>query len=158
MYFPKSGSSGQNYGLNQNLLEEISPSALSFQQGALSIPDYSIDESGSVVTPDLSGVTPNNVGGGGLFSGMNGMDKGRLALGGLQTLGSLYMAFQANKLAKKQFQFQKEFSNQNLANSIQSYNTALEDRIRSRAHTEGRDTGYADAYLSKNKLEDKRVG
>ena len=39
--------------------------------------------------------------------GLN-MDTGKLALSGLATIGNLYAAFQANKLAKKQFNFSRD--------------------------------------------------
>lgn len=100
-------------------------------------------QSGGIGAPGGLGMTPFQAGG--------------LALGGLQTLGNLWGAFQANKLAKRQFQFQKDFSMANLANEISSYNTALEDRIRSRAVTENRDAGYADSYLSERKLPEAKI-
>jgi hypothetical protein len=81
----------------------------------------------------------------------------QLALGGLETIGSLWNAWQANKLAKAQFNFQKNFANANLSNQIQSYNTALEDRSRSRAFTEGQDPATAQAYVDHNRLADRRI-
>lgn len=95
---------------------------------------------------DLSGIA-----GGG--EGMNFMEGAKLGLGGLQSLAQLWMGFQANKLAREQFKFTKETTNTNLANQMKSYNTAMEDRIRSRSHTEGRADGYADNYMSKHRLE-----
>ena len=76
----------------------------------------------------------------------------QLALGGIQTIGSLWNAFEANKLAKKQFAFQKDVTETNLRNQIQSYNTTLEDRSRSRAHTEGQSAETAQAYVDNNRL------
>lgn len=76
-----------------------------------------------------------------------------LVLGGLQTIGSLWQAWQANKLAKEQFKFQKDITETNLANQIQSYNTALEDRTRVRAFTEGMNPSDAQAYLDANRLK-----
>ncbi|AZO48044.1 hypothetical protein [Mesorhizobium sp. M4B.F.Ca.ET.058.02.1.1] len=91
----------------------------------------------------------------GMFSGLggvSGLDWGKLALGGLQTIGSLWQAWEANKLAKAQFNFQKEFAQKNLANQIQSYNTTLEDRSNSRAFTQGDSQATADAYYQSHKL------
>ena len=154
MYFPQNNNT-QGWGLGAGI-DQLTPQALSFNQGSLATP------MGDVAPYDMSGINvgaSESMGAGvGGLTDLGVMDYSKLAMGGLQTLGNLYMAFQANKLAKKQFRFQKDFANQNLANSIQSYNTSLEDRIRSRAVTEGRDPGYADEYLSKNKLADKRVG
>ena len=87
------------------------------------------------------------------FGDMKFMDKASLGIGGLQTLANLWMGFQANKLAKDQFKFTKKTTEANMANTISSFNTALEDRIRSRAVVEGRGEGYADQYLEKNMLK-----
>lgn len=76
----------------------------------------------------------------------------QLGLSTLGSLGNLYGAFQSNKLAKDQFNFTKDITNTNLNNQIKSYNTALEDRARSRAVAENRDSASADAYIERNKL------
>ena len=46
--------------------------------------------------------------------------------------------------------------NANFANQLQSYNTALTDKINSRTAQEGGDTADAQAYIDNNKLEDTR--
>jgi len=74
-----------------------------------------------------------------------------MALGGLQTLGSIWQSFQQMKLAKKSLKFQKNAFKTNLANSTKVYNTALEDRIRARYATEGR-SEQADAKIAENRL------
>lgn len=76
----------------------------------------------------------------------------QMAMAGLQTIGSLWSAWQANKLAKKTFNFQRDFANTNLRNQTQTYNTALEDRIGSRAFVQGMSADQANAYLAKNRL------
>ncbi len=76
---------------------------------------------------------------------------GQLALSAAGTIGNLLMANQQNKLAKKQFAFQKEFANTNLSNQIKSYNTALEDRARSRAVVEGQTDAQRDSYIDRNR-------
>lgn len=79
-----------------------------------------------------------------------------LVLGGIGTIGNLWMAYQAQKLAKEQFSFQKDITNANFANQLQSYNTSLTDKINSRTAQEGGDTADAQAYVDNNKLEDNR--
>ena len=79
-----------------------------------------------------------------------------LVLGGIGTIGNLWMAYQAQKLAKEQFAFQKDITNANFANQLQSYNTALTDKINSRTAQEGGDTADAAAYIDKNQLVDTR--
>ena len=74
-----------------------------------------------------------------------------MALGGLQTLGSIWSSFQQMKLARKSLKFQKDAFKTNLANSTKVYNTALEDRIRARYATEGR-SEQADAKIEENRL------
>ena len=83
--------------------------------------------------------------------GFNGPTLG-LALGCLQTIGGLWSAYQAMKLAKSQFKFTKDVTNTNLANSIKSYNTALFDRARSRAVVEGQTDAQRDQYIQDNSL------
>jgi len=86
---------------------------------------------------------------GGNVWGKGGMAS--MALGGLQTLGGLWQSFQAQKMAKKAFNFQKDAWKTNLKNQTQVYNTSLEDRIRARYATEGR-SEEADSYIAEHKL------
>jgi len=106
----------------------------------------------------LDGLMPggSSVGGGnGMFSGMNGFQKVNSVLGGIQSLGGLYMGLKQLSLANKQFAFQKDFANTNLANQIKSYNTTLADRSRSRASIEGQSQEQAQSYIDQNKMADK---
>ena len=75
----------------------------------------------------------------------------KLGLGGIQTLGALWNAFQKNKIAKESLSLQRKAFETNLANQTQNYNTSLEDRIRARYATEGR-SGEANAYIAKHRL------
>ena len=77
---------------------------------------------------------------------------GQLALGGLSALTNLWGANKQMKLAEDQFDFTKKIATTNLNNQVKSYNTALEDRIRSRAAVEGSSSAEAEAYLNKNRL------
>lgn len=75
-----------------------------------------------------------------------------MGIQGLNTLGNLWGAWQSNKLAKDQLNFTKMITNTNLNNQMQAYNTALEDRSRSRAAVEGQSAEQAAAYVSANRL------
>ncbi|RWB40471.1 MAG: hypothetical protein EOQ44_25370 [Mesorhizobium sp.] len=112
---------------------------------------------GGVATPNLMGTTAPRVGGvGGAGSSGFGFNipTVNLLLGGLQTIGGLYNAYEANKLAKQQFAFQKDFALKNLANSIKSYNTNLEDKITSRYFTQGQGQDEANSYIASHRLDD----
>ena len=119
------------------------------------MPDYSMDPVsgqplGMNFSPDLSGM-PNwgndptvtgSYGDAPTFDPIGnqqggsdiGWNMGTLNTGfkGLATLGNLWGAFQGNKLARKQLSLATDAYNTNLTNQIKSYNTSLEDRIRSR--------------------------
>lgn len=82
----------------------------------------------------------------------------QLALSGLGAIGNIMSSFNAQKLAKKQFEYQKGITDTNLANSIQSYNTTLADRGRARAAMEGQSPQEAAAYIAQNSLRDRRNG
>lgn len=101
-----------------------------------------------VVAPGVAGVAGAKTGPG--FFGEGGFAS--MALGAIQTLGSLWNSFQQNKLAKESLAFQKQGYAENMANTKSSYNTALQDRINSRYVTEGKSQAEADAYINKNKL------
>lgn len=73
-------------------------------------------------------------------------------IGGVQVLGSLWNSFQQHKMAKEQMAFAREQWDTNLQNQTQTYNTALEDRIRARHFTESKDSGQTDAYLAEHSL------
>lgn len=107
--------------------------------------------------PQVGGA--GGAGAGGIFGG-NGNGPGffqqgggaQMALGALQTIGSLWSAFSQQKLAKENLAFQKEAFNTNLTNSTQTYNTALEDRINARHKAEGKSAEETASYIDKNKL------
>lgn len=101
--------------------------------------------------------TPPNYKGGpagsdaGTGLGMN-VGTGQLALSGLGSLAGLWQANTQNKMAKDQFSFQKNMANTNLNNQMQSYNTALEDRMTTRGAMEGRDAAYTASEIDRRKL------
>ena len=104
---------------------------------------------------------------GGLSSIWDGANNFAQSLGGwgnlLQGLGSIYsmwngfnLANDQLDLARDQFNFSKNYSTSQLNNNIDSYNTALADRARTRAFTEtGNQNAYNDWY-EKNKLDSFR--
>lgn len=104
--------------------------------------------------PDVSSLTAQlpSVGSEGGFMKGFGMDDARLALNGLQTIGNLWGAFQAMKLAKEQFKYTKGVTDTNVNNQIKTYNTSLADRAASRAVMQGQSQNDANAYVEQNKL------
>ncbi|UCR75506.1 hypothetical protein PP742_gp22 [Alcaligenes phage vB_Af_QDWS595] len=104
----------------------------------------------------ISGYTPLNAtaGGAGMFGGFGmNLPTAGLLLGGLNAIGNLWGANKSLGLARDQFDFTREITNKNLANQTQTYNTALEDRARSRAVAQGQSQSDADAYLERHRLK-----
>lgn len=99
------------------------------------------------------GVAPT---GGGFMAGMGDWAKqpgnlGSLA-GGIAALGQAFLGFKALNQAKDEFGLQKTIANSNLNNSIKSYNTSLEDRIRGRTSDYAGKEGDVTSYLEKHRL------
>lgn len=103
-----------------------------------------------------SGITPNGTGNGQIGSFGNTLGANiptfQLGLAGLNTVGSLYGAFQANNLAKDQFAYTKKITDTNLANQLKSYNTGLSDKATARGSVEGWSDSQTQDYINKNKL------
>lgn len=78
-----------------------------------------------------------------------GLDMG---LGAVQTLGSLWNSYQQQKMAKKTFALQEEAYRTNMANQKSTYNSALEDRIRSRGAYSGASIAEQDETIAARKL------
>ena len=106
---------------------------------------------GQQVAPQVGGIN-NNLS---TPLGMN-LGTGQLVLGGIGTIGNLWSAWQAQKLAKEQFNYQKGITDTNLANQIQSYNTALSDRMNARGFIQGDSQSTIDQYIEENSLRDRR--
>ena len=83
---------------------------------------------------------------------------GQLVLGGIGAIGNLWSSWEAQKLAKEQFNYQKGITDTNLANQIQSYNTALSDRMVARGFTQGDSQSTIDQYIEENSIRDRRNG
>lgn len=94
----------------------------------------------------------------GFLGDIGGLDAMKLALSGIGTIGNLWGASKQLGLAKKTFNFQKDFANTNLANQISSYNTSLADRARARYAFEGRSQEDAQSYIDENRLKERTVG
>ena len=75
---------------------------------------------------------------------------------GVLGLGNLANALGQYNLAKKQFKFQRDFAERNLANQTKTYNTELEHQARLRsaqASSDGRaNESSVEEYVRKNKL------
>jgi hypothetical protein len=97
-------------------------------------------------------------GAGGMQSpALTGWQKFGYVMDGIGAIGGLWGAIQQNKIAKQQLALSKEAYNTNMNNTIKTYNTALEDRIRARYTMEGR-SDQADAYIDENKLTRDKSG
>jgi len=114
--------------------------------------------SGSSLT---GGTTGNQIGQIGGLNNQNGMNTqigpnvgtGQLALGGLQTLGNLWTAWNAEQLAQQSFNFNKTLASDNYTNQAQSYNTKLTDTANTRAAMENQTQGQAQNYINANQLK-----
>lgn len=71
------------------------------------------------------------------------------------SLSSAYLGFQQLKQAKANLNFQKQAFDANLTNSIASYNTSLEDKIRGRTSDYQGKEADVQAYLAKHSLTKK---
>lgn len=80
------------------------------------------------------------------------LDFGKFGLGALNTGFGIYSGLKQLGLAKDQLNFTKNAFNTNLANSIKSYNNALEDRARSRYAYMTGNASNADDYINQHKL------
>ena len=110
---------------------------------------------GGAAMPDVTVQSPTTPGTQGAQQGPGWFGEGgklNTIIGGVQVLGSLWNSYQQHKMAKEQMAFAREQWDTNLANQTQTYNTALEDRIRARHHTEGRGSSETDAYLAEHSL------
>jgi hypothetical protein len=76
----------------------------------------------------------------------------QVALGAVQTLGSLWNSFQQQKMAKKTFALNEEAYRSNLADQRKTHNSGLEDRIRSRYAYEGKSNAQADKTIADRSL------
>ncbi len=73
----------------------------------------------------------------------------------LQGIAGAYLGYQNMKQAKANLAFQKQVFDTNLTNSIASYNTSLEDKIRGRTSDYQGKEADVQAYLAKHSLTKK---
>ena len=105
-----------------------------------------------LIGPDGNIIAPSTGGGGFKNWISDGQNLGAV-IQGFGTMAQAYLGWQAMKQAKQQLNFQKEAFNANLNNSISSYNTSLEDKIRGRtSNYEGKEADVQ-AYLAKHSLK-----
>lgn len=88
------------------------------------------------------------------FADMTGLQKLSAGMNMAGNLANIWSGYQQNRLARDNFNFQKGIMNTNLANQIASYNTALEDTIRSRYSSREQE---ANPNLVSNYLERNRA-
>lgn len=134
--------------------------------GDLTIPTGNYNPAALNTAISTPNYTPGNASGMGGLGAMFGngpgqiganLDTLKLGLGGLQTIGSLWGAFQAANVANQQLKLAKGTTNANLANQTQAYNTSLSDRATSRGVAEGMTPGAVQDYISKNSLQQRTV-
>lgn len=135
---PVTGASLKGLGANSSPVSAAPLAALGGAAGAAS--------TGGSILGSAGGAAAK---GGGLAGGLQTAGSAVGILGGL---ANIYLGFKAAKLAKRQFGFQKDAYNNNLVNSVQTYNTSLEDRVRARHNTESRSASETNSYLSNNRL------
>jgi hypothetical protein len=82
---------------------------------------------------------------------------GQLALGGLQTLGNLWNAYQSSSLANKAFNFNRDLANTNLSNQTQAYNTNLSGQADARFAQENKSPAQALDFFNAHKLASKTL-
>ena len=88
----------------------------------------------------------------GAINRIGGLDGLGDILGGVQGIGNMFLAMKQLGMAKDQYKFQRQAYNTNLTNQKKTYNTALEDRARSRTAYEGGSMADMNAYLDKHRL------
>lgn len=149
---------GYNYGYND---ATINGSTLTNTQigatNATMAPLGTVNTGGAVQGVDVTAASAPGITqtGGTFFNNADGSfntNNLQLMMGGVQMLGNLWNSYQQQKIAKEQLSLARDTFQTNLENNRQTYNTALEDRIRSRYNTEGRTTAEADSYLSEHSL------
>lgn len=112
------------------------------------------------VTPNMTAASIASAAGAGSVGGINpGGANGSSwwnnagdIMSGIGTLGSIWAAIQANKIAKQSLAFKKDAFNKNYNNQVTSYNTALSDRAWARAAATGQSSDQTQGYIDQNKL------
>lgn len=139
-----------NYGsLNTNPMSGFSYSM------ADHAPQASLSAIGNDSVPGFN-ISPNtfkDIGSYGQESGLGvNMPTFQLGLQGLMGLGNLYFADQANGLANKSFDLTRKTAENNYRNTVQSYNTALEDQRNVRGFMEGKSQDQIQQDINRNRL------
>lgn len=116
------------------------------------VPGMSNQNAPGATAPAANAATDATAQGGGFFSKLGGADGLASLMESLASLGSIYTGMQSIKLAKQEHQLSKEAYRTNLKNTRMSYNTAVEDRTRSRYATEGRSDAEAQDYIKKHSV------
>lgn len=159
---PASYSYGDfNFGSQGPSIPVTPPSAMSF--AAPAVPTVAPMGVSAPAVPSVAAATATGAATDpakrGMFEQIWKTEDGELNFDGLEsitkilgTAGSLFGAYQQQKLARDAFDFSKKTFETNLNNSRKTYNTALEDRIGSRHAFEGRSSGETEAYLNRNRL------
>lgn len=75
----------------------------------------------------------------------------------LGDLAQIYLGFQQQKQAKREFRAQMGFANANLENTVKSYNTRLADIYTARGYTQGNDQAATQQAITANSLNFQRI-
>lgn len=118
-------------------------------QTGLGIGDYA--GTGTKENPITAGLGLRHVDANGDLAGLNWGTVGSIGQIG-SSLMTAWNAWQQNKIAKETLNFQKDAYNTNMNNTIQSYNTALEDRIGARYAAQGKSQGAANQHIQREQL------
>ena len=148
------GSTGVTYGTTSLGTTGVSPSVLAGLNQPLTLSNgLTPGQSATQYLQGYANANPINLTSdtGNGWGSLNLGQKLNTGLQGLQTIGGLIAAFGSLGLARDSFNLQKDVLNTNLNNQIKSYNTALEDKARSRGVMEGQSSSEVQSYIDSHK-------
>lgn len=127
---PNPGNFLPNWGMNSSLV----PNGVSLPQGVTDAMRYNQTQ---------QQMAPNNT-----------LGYVNVGISGVSALGNLFLGWQAMRQAQKSAQWQQGMAENNYWNSVKSYNTAVEDRVRGRydANTQINNADAVNSEVNKRKI------